>query len=48
MSLLHIYLWDSDINKTSEKISEIEGIESVEIHIGNSDIIAYVVFKHSK
>ncbi len=48
MSLLNIYLGDGDINKTSEKISEMEGIESVEIHIGNSDIIANVVFKHSK
>ena len=46
--LLHIYLGDGDINETAEKISEIEGIESVEIHIGNSDIIANVLYKHSK
>ena len=31
-----------------QRISEIEGIESVEIHIGNSDIIANVLYKHSK
>ena len=46
--LLYIYLVDGDINETAEKISEIEGIESVEIHIGNSDIIANVLYKHSK
>ena len=46
--LLYIYLVDGEINETAEKISEIEGIESVEIHIGNSDIIANVLYKHSK
>ena len=46
--LLYIYLGGGDINESAEKISEIEGIESIEIHIGNSDIIANVLFKHSK
>ena len=45
--LLNIYLVDGEINETAERISEIEGIESVEIHIGNS-IIANVLYKNSK
>lgn len=48
MGLLHVYLEDGSIDEVAHKINEIEGIESVEVHIGNSDLIANVIYKHSK
>ncbi len=47
VGMLHIYLLDGDFVKISEKLKDLEGITSVEIHIGNSDLIAHVVYKHS-
>src|SRR5262245_5869540 len=38
--LLHIYLSDGDTHAVAEKLSEIENITEVSIHIGNSDIVA--------
>ena len=48
MGLLQVYLEDGSIDEVTHKINEIEGIESVEVHIGNSDLIANVIYKHSK
>ncbi len=48
MGMLHIYLREGNIDEIATKISEIEGIESVEVHIGNSDIIGKVIYKYSK
>lgn len=42
--LLHIYLRDGQIQKTAEKISQLEGILSVTIHAGNSDIVSEIVY----
>ena len=42
--LLHIYLSDGKLRETAEKISEMEGIISVSLHIGNSDILAEFVY----
>jgi nitrate reductase NapAB chaperone NapD len=41
---LHIYLSDGKLRETAEKISEMEGIISVSLHIGNSDILAEFVY----
>jgi Lrp/AsnC family transcriptional regulator, regulator for asnA, asnC and gidA len=46
--LLHIYLKSGDIDQISKKVYEIDGITSFEIHIGNSDILANVVYKEGK
>jgi DNA-binding Lrp family transcriptional regulator len=46
--LLHIYLRDGQIQKTAEMISEMEGILSVTIHAGNSDIVSEIVYYNSK
>jgi len=48
MGMLHIYLREGNIDEIATKVSEIEGIESVEVHIGNSDIIGKVIYKYSK
>jgi len=45
--LLHIYLKNGNIKKLTKKILELDGITSVEIHIGNSDILGNVIYKDS-
>jgi Lrp/AsnC family transcriptional regulator, regulator for asnA, asnC and gidA len=46
--LLHIYLKDGEIDEIAKKVYEVDGITSFEIHIGNSDILANVVYKEGK
>lgn len=46
--LLHIYLRDGKLRKTAEKISEMEGILSVTLHVGNSDIVSEFVYDNSE
>lgn len=46
--LLHIYLDDGDIHETLQKILSFDKIESVEIHIGNSDLLGSVVYRDSR
>jgi Lrp/AsnC family transcriptional regulator, regulator for asnA, asnC and gidA len=46
--LLHIYLESGDIEKIAKKVYDLDGITSYEIHIGNSDILANVVYKEGK
>jgi DNA-binding Lrp family transcriptional regulator len=46
--MIHVYLRDGDMKSTAEKISGMEGITSVSIHIGNSDIVADFVYKDSE
>jgi hypothetical protein len=41
---LHIYLTDGNLKETATKISEMEGIISVALHVGNSDILAEFVY----
>lgn len=45
--MLHIYLANDSIYKTAEEINKIQGITSTEIHIGNSDIIAFLIYKQN-
>ena len=42
---IHIYLYDGNIDTILEKVSRLKGVNSLEVHIGNSDIIAGVVYK---
>ena len=46
--LLHTYLRDGQLRKTAEKISEMEGILSVTIHVGNSDVVSEFVYENSE
>ena len=45
--LLHIYVSNGDIEKIAKGISKLRGISSIEIHIGNSDIIGNVIYKNA-
>jgi Lrp/AsnC family transcriptional regulator, regulator for asnA, asnC and gidA len=46
--MLHTYLRNGQLRQTAEKISEIEGILSVTIHVGNSDIVSEFVYENSE
>jgi hypothetical protein len=46
--LLHTYLDDGQLRKTAEKISEMEGILSVALHVGNSDVVSEFVYGNSE
>ncbi len=45
---IHIYLEDGNIDGILEKVSRLTGVRSLEVHIGNSDIIAGVVYKEGR
>ena len=45
--LLHVYLKNGNIEEMAKLIYELDGITSVEIHIGNSDILGNVIYKDS-
>jgi DNA-binding Lrp family transcriptional regulator len=46
--LLHTYLRDGKLRQTAEKISEMEGILSVTLHVGNSDVVSEFVYDNSE
>ena len=46
--LLHVYIRDGQLKKTAERISEMEGILSVTLHVGNSDVVAEFVYDNSE
>ena len=46
--LLHTYLRDGQLRKTAEKVSEMDGILSVTIHVGNSDVVSEFVYDNSE
>jgi hypothetical protein len=45
--MIHVYLADGNMRHTAEKIARLDGITSVSLHIGNSDIIGDFVYKDS-
>ena len=46
--LIHVYLENGNMRTIGEKISNMDGITSVSIHIGNSDIIGEYVYEDSE
>jgi Lrp/AsnC family transcriptional regulator, regulator for asnA, asnC and gidA len=46
--LLHIYLKNGDIEETAKKIHNLQNVTTIEIHVGNSDILGHVVYKEGK
>jgi DNA-binding Lrp family transcriptional regulator len=46
--LIHVYISNGNIDQIARKISSLEPIESVEIHIGNSDMIGNVIYGDSR
>ena len=46
--LLHIYLRSGDIEETAKKIHNLHNVTTIEIHLGNSDILGHVVYRDGK
>ena len=46
--MIHVYLADGNMKSTAEKVAKMDGITSVAIHIGNSDVVADYVYKDSE
>lgn len=45
---IHIYLHDGNIDTILEKVAKLKGVTSLEVHIGNSDIICDVVYRDGR
>jgi DNA-binding Lrp family transcriptional regulator len=46
--VLHIYLRDGSLKQRADTISKLDGVLSVSIHVGNSDIVAEFVYDNSE
>ncbi len=46
--VIHVYITNGNLDQIARKISLLERIESVEIHIGNSDMIGNVIYGDSR
>ena len=46
--ILHIYLRDGSLKQRADTISKLDGVLSVSIHVGNSDIVAEFVYDNSE
>ena len=46
--MLHVYLRNGQLRDTAVKISEMEGILSSSIHVGNSDVVSEFVYENSE
>ena len=46
--LLHVYLRNGQLRDTAVKISEMQGILSSSIHVGNSDVVSEFVYENSE
>ncbi len=46
--LIHVYIDNGNIEQIARRISALDSIESVEIHIGNSDMIGNLIYNDSK
>jgi DNA-binding Lrp family transcriptional regulator len=45
--VVHLYINNVDTMATSQKLAEIQGVISVSIHIGNSDIVGSIIYRNS-
>jgi DNA-binding Lrp family transcriptional regulator len=45
---VHIYLDDGNVDAILNSVSKLKGVTALEVHIGNSDIIAGVVYKEGR
>ncbi|MGI0020940.1 MAG: hypothetical protein ACREAY_10775, partial [Nitrososphaera sp.] len=45
--LMHLYLADGEAMLIAKKLVEVPGVNSVSVHIGNSDIVAEIIYRDS-
>jgi DNA-binding Lrp family transcriptional regulator len=46
--LLHIYLSKGEVDSIGQKISKMKGIISASIHVGNSDIVGFFIYRNTQ
>jgi len=46
--LLHVYLANGDIKESAFKVAKMDGILTVSVHVGNSDVIGEFVYEDSE
>jgi Lrp/AsnC family transcriptional regulator, regulator for asnA, asnC and gidA len=46
--MIHVYLSDGNVDQIARKIGTIQAIDSVEVHIGNSDLIGNVLYRDNR
>jgi DNA-binding Lrp family transcriptional regulator len=45
---IHIFLKNGNVDTILDKVSNLKGVTALEVHIGNSDIIAEIVYKEGR
>jgi len=47
-AFIHIYVANDNIYSIAEKFSKMDGVQSVSLHTGNSDILGFFLYKNTK
>jgi Lrp/AsnC family transcriptional regulator for asnA, asnC and gidA len=46
--LIHIYLGKGEIDSVGQKLSKMRGIISASVHVGNSDLVGFFIYRNTK
>ena len=46
--LLHIYLSKGEVDSVGQKVSKMKGIISASVHVGNSDIVGFFIYRNTQ
>jgi Lrp/AsnC family transcriptional regulator for asnA, asnC and gidA len=46
--LIHIYLSKGEIDSVGQKLSKMRGIISASVHVGNSDLVGFFIYRNTK
>jgi hypothetical protein len=46
--LLHVYLSNGDIKRSTSEVAKMDGVLSASVHVGNSDIVSEFVYENSE
>jgi Lrp/AsnC family transcriptional regulator for asnA, asnC and gidA len=46
--LLHIYLSKGEVDSVGQKVSKMNGIISASVHVGNSDIVGFFIYRNTQ
>ena len=46
--LLHVYLNKGEVDAIIQKVSQMRGVIAASVHVGNSDIVAFFIYKNAQ
>jgi len=46
--LIHVYLSKGEIDSVAQKLSKMRGIISASVHVGNSDLVGFFIYRNTK